>query len=257
MKKTYLLILSLTSLISSCSLLGIDTDKNRIYLDPNGVTVKCEKCKVGFKGVLNNVEYEVVNNELLRKRIDEQSDLSKLCLSLVTDLSTEIDEGLFGRNLNPDIQSWDVSNVRTMKWLFINSSFNKDISYWDVGNVESMEGMFQNSTFNQDISGWNVGNVKQMSWMFSGSAFNKPIGNWNVGRVTNMSWMFQNSSYNQSLANWDVRSVSDMTFMFYESVFNQNLTTWCVSNIKSEPQSFSTYSPLSPENKPKWGTCAN
>lgn len=231
MKKTYFLILLLICLITSCNSPDVDSAKNKIYLDGNGVTIKCEKCDVGFKGIVNNIEYEVVNNELLRKRIDEQSDLSKLCLSLVTDLSTDNDEGLFGRNVNPDIQSWDVSNVRTMKWLFINSSFNQDISNWDVRNVESMEGMFQNSMFNQEIASWNV------------------------GKVTKMNWMFQNSSFNGSLANWDVRLVTDMSFMFYESVFNQDISAWCVTSIKAEPEYFSTNSSLIFENMPKWGTC--
>jgi len=43
--------------------------------------------------------------------------------------------------------------------------------------------------------------------------------------------------------------------LFYNSNFNQNISQWCVSNIPSEPDDFSTNSPLTEENKPVWGTC--
>ena len=39
------------------------------------------------------------------------------------------------------------------------------------------------------------------------------------------------------------------------TLFNQDLTKWCVTNITSEPSDFSTSSPLTEANKPKWGTC--
>jgi len=37
--------------------------------------------------------------------------------------------------------------------------------------------------------------------------------------------------------------------------FNQDVSNWCVFNISSEPTGFSTESPLTSANKPKWGTC--
>jgi len=44
--------------------------------------------------------------------------------------------------------------------------------------------------------------------------------------------------------------------MFYNaSNFDQNLSSWCVGGILSEPSDFATYSALSPQNKPVWGTC--
>jgi len=180
------------------------------FLHPNGITCLCPNAKVGEKGVINGVEYEAVDNLLLRNRIIEKVDLSRLCTSLVTDLSTDNDEGFFKTGqVNFNIESWDVSNVITMKWLFINTSFNQLIDIWNVSKVQNMQGMFQNSNFNQIIGSWDVANVLDMSWMFIGSDF------------------------------------------------NQNISKWCVTNIKSEPQGFSSNSPLTPENKPKWGTCPN
>jgi len=46
-----------------------------------------------------------------------------------------------------------------------------------------------------------------------------------------------------------------MRYMFRSSPFNQSINFWCVTNIASEPTDFSTNSPLSPQNKPVWGTC--
>ena len=41
----------------------------------------------GEKATFNGVVYEVVDNALLRERVAQQADLTKLCTSLVTDMS--------------------------------------------------------------------------------------------------------------------------------------------------------------------------
>jgi plastocyanin len=47
-----------------------------------------------------------------------------------------------------------------------------------------------------------------------------------------------------------------MDEMFLAAVsFNQDLSSWCVTNITSEPENFSTRSPLEESYKPVWGTC--
>ena len=46
-----------------------------------------------------------------------------------------------------------------------------------------------------------------------------------------------------------------MSAMFSGSVFNQDISSWCVTNITSEPDDFSTGSPLFENNNPNWGTC--
>ena len=48
-----------------------------------------------------------------------------------------------GSKLNPDISSWDVSNVTNMAYMFSSaSSFNQDLSNWDVSNVIYFELFF-------------------------------------------------------------------------------------------------------------------
>ncbi len=170
--------------LTSCSFITSESSTSQLYLDSNGITIKCEKCKVGQKGKVNEIEFEVVDNDLLRTRIKQGADLSKLCTSLVTDLSTDNDEGFFlNRDFNQNIANWDVSNVVTMKWMFINTAFNQPIGIWDVSYVKNMKGMFQNSPFNQPIANWNVSKVTDMSWMFSNSLFNQSINKWCVTSI--------------------------------------------------------------------------
>ena len=88
------------------------------------------------------------------------------------------------------------------------------------------------------------------------TTFNSDISGWDVSNVTGMGSMFNNTTFNSGINDWDVSSVTNMTFMFFDSLaFNQDLTGWCVTNIVSEPSNFSTSSPLTPANKPVWGTC--
>jgi surface protein len=200
--------------------------------------------------------------------------------------------GMFGGSIssqvnrtpfNQRIGDWDVSSVTDMSFMFASSTFNQPLNNWDVRSVTNMRGMFSNSQFNQPIGDWNVSSVTNMGNMFYAitgyTPFNQPIGEWDVSSVTDMNRMFIRSQFNQPIVNWNVSSVLDMSYMFtysrfnqpigswdishtpiiegmfYQSNFNQPINTWCVTNINSEPSDFSTNSPLTPENKPIWGTC--
>jgi surface protein len=163
------------------TIVGVFTE-NPVYLSENGVTIKCPNGKAGQKGYVNEVEYEIVDRDLLVVRIKEGKDLSKVCVSSITNMSV----------------------------------------------------MFKNSQFNQPIGNWDVSSVTNMYGMFSQTPFNQPIGNWDVSSVTNMR---------------------DMSRMFEVSQFNQPINNWCVTKITSEPNNFSSFSPLTPQNKPIWGTC--
>ena len=220
---------------SSCE---TDEDKQpkkpNIYLDKNGVTIKCEDCKVGDKGKVNGVEYEVVDNQLLRQRLEEGKDLTKLCTSLVTSTMNLFD-GF--PNFNQPIGNWDMSNVVNMKEMFkdeqtLNSKFNQSLEFWDVGKVTNMNNMF-----------------------FGCQNFNQPLGKWDVSKVTDMGSIFGITQFNQPIGNWNVSNVVVMNYMFSNTPFNQNISKWCVNKITSEPIGFSSDSPLTSENKPKWGTC--
>jgi hypothetical protein len=214
------------------------------FLAENGITCQCENVISGQKGILNGVEFEAVNNELLRQKVDDKADLNKLCTSLVTDMNK----------------------------LFLEKEFNQGIGNWDVSNVTNMSYMFSSSGFNQPIEAWDVSNVANMSYMFAGTWFNQPIGKWDVSNVTNMKGMFEAKElsqsfpdgetiiqviggFNQPIGEWDVSKVTNMDYMFSNHPgFNQDLSNWCVVKIPVAPTSFyNIFTWLLP--KPVWGTC--
>lgn len=232
--------------------------QSSFYLADNGVTIMCPTAAVGEKGVVNGIEYEAVDNALLRQRRDEGKDMSKVCTSKVQNMNAIF---LGAGSFNQDIRNWDVGNVENMSLIFFEaSSFNQDIGIWDVSNVTNMNAMFTKalsfngeignwdvgnvtdmevmfaraSSFNQDISNWDVGNVTNMRGMFRrASSFDQDIGMWNVAKVQNMRGMFRKaSSFNGTIGNWDVGNVINMRDMFWEATsFNQNISNWDVSNV--------------------------
>ena len=122
----------------------------------------------GEKASFNGVVYEVVDNTLLRERIRQQVNLSKLCTSLVTDMS-----GIFfNTKISQPIHYWDVSQVEDMSRMFAQSIFNHPIGNWDVSKVKIMRSMFQDSCFNQPIDYWDVSQVQDMGYLFFNSFFN-------------------------------------------------------------------------------------
>ena len=204
---------------------------NPIFFADTAGHIKCINCIPGDTGSVNGVVYEAVDRNLLNQRRDQGADLTKLCTSLVTDMSWLFS---FNHSFNQPIANWDVSHVTSMWHMFRDAySFNQSIGNWDVSAVTTMEGMFMGAyAFNQSINSWNVSSVTQMGWMFqSAYAFNQPIGNWNVGSVTNMSYMFRYTTFNQPIGNWDVSHVTNISSIFEGAVFNQPIGGWNVSAV--------------------------
>ena len=122
-----------------------------------------------------------------------------------------------------DISAWDVSNVKSMRYMFFSCEELKsfgDISEWDVSNVTNMNHMFfRCKSFNQDISNWDVSSITDMNGMFCGcKSFNQDLSNWDVSSVTDMSHMFQDcKNFNKDIHDWDVSNVKHFkhrSFMF-------------------------------------------
>lgn len=119
--------------------------------------------------------------------------------------------GVVTNNFNEDISGWDVSNVTSIKRMFLNQSlFNQDISGWDVGKVTHFGQAFNNSiAFNQDISGWDIGSSTIFYRMFLGaSSFNQNLGSWGLGDAVNMELMFLSTAlstinYDPMLIGWE------------------------------------------------------
>ena len=206
-----------------------------IYLDSNGITIKCPNAAIGYTGVINGVTYTVVDNTTIRTEIANGN--CNLCTTLVTNMTGD-------SNTNSNF--------------FNDESFNSNIGFWDTSNVTDMSSMFYGATaFNQDIGSWDTLSVTTMNSIFeNATAFNQDIGNWDTSSVTDMSSMFyEASSFNQDIGSWDTSKVTGMERMFWAAdAFNQDLSGWCVTNITSEPTGFATSS-LTNFKKPVWGTC--
>jgi len=204
---------------------------NPIYLDPNGITVKCKPwAVVGEYYELNGLNYLIVDDS----NFNPVGNFLQ-CTTLITDMSNA-----FLSSSNPydgiDVTSWDTSNVTNMSFMFSNNLvFNQDIGNWNTSSVTNMSSMFSNNlVFNQDIGNWNTSSVTSMFFMFSNnSAFNQDIGNWNTSSVTNMYGMFANNLvFNQDIGNWDTSNVTNMGGMFSQNtVFNQDIGNWDTSNV--------------------------
>ena len=194
----------------------VEDDGNPVYLAENGVTIKAKDwALIGDFGIVNGIEYTIVDIQTLNDMIRFGDDITRVCTSRISDMKS-----LFAPT-NPTIGYPDNSN--------------QDISSWDVSNVTDMSLMFYGAyDFNQDIGSWDVSSVTSMSDMFVGAeSFNQDIGDWDVSNVTTMYKMFGYAeSFNQDIGSWDVSSVTDMKGMFYDAIsFNQDLSSWDVNNV--------------------------
>jgi surface protein len=146
-----------------------------------------------------------------------------------------------------EIGMWDVSNITSMKGLFLHKYLTNrrygGISKWNVSNVTDMSDMFKFSMLNVDISKWDVSKVKNMSEMFFHSTFNSDLSRWNVSNVTNMSKMFNyaifpGDIFAGDISTWDVSNVTDMSEMFMGSYSFVNISNWDVSNVTNMTNMF-------------------
>ncbi len=73
---------------------------NLFYLVENGITFKGKGEKVFDRGLIIGVGYEAVNNFILRDRVSQNADLTKLCTSLVTGMQNLIYSRTFNQQHN-------------------------------------------------------------------------------------------------------------------------------------------------------------
>jgi gliding motility-associated-like protein len=179
-----------------------------------------------------DIEWESMENALTGASAFTINASDAPDLSKVTSMKAMFDRTFVG---NPDLTSWDVSNITDMSEMFKESDFNGDISGWNVSAVTDMSYMFaQAGNFNTSISNWNTSTVQDMSYMFYyAQSFDQPIDAWDVSSVTSMSSMFADAAvFNQDLNSWDVSSVTKMDKMFDNALlFNGDITGWNVSSV--------------------------
>src|SRR5210317_7355 len=192
MKKLLLVLLFISSTVSCSKDDGnVDITANfmqKVYLDSNGITIKCPNAAIGYTEVINGVTYTVVDNTTIRTEIANGN--CNLCTTLVTNMT---------------------GDSNTYSNFFNDESFNSNIGFWDTSSVTDMVGMFyEASSFNQDIGNWNTSSVTDMVGMFyEASSFNQDIGSWDTSKVTSMERMFWAAdAFNQDLSGWCVTNIS-------------------------------------------------
>ena len=170
-----------------------------------------------------------------------------------------------GTKQNPiDFNDIDVSNLDSFcdrnMGIFSRTDFKYiDISYWNVSNVKSMSYMFaycEKLKSVGDLSNWDVSKVTNMSIMFYGCKALKTVGDisgWDVSNVNDMGNMFECcKSFNQDISNWDVSKVTNMNAVFSGcKSFNKDISKWNVSNVRHHYFMFEKC-PIKDEYKPKF-----
>lgn len=141
-------VMAILYFLSSCQKLeDIFPQKSKLVLAPNKVTIQCVNCVVGEKLRLKDIEYEIVDNALLRQRVEEGAELDRLCTTLVTDMSSS-------RKMGCTKCNYYVSQVEEMQGIFFNCPFNQPIHTWCVSKIPTEPEVFSTNLFEQNKPKW-------------------------------------------------------------------------------------------------------
>lgn len=167
--------------------------------------------------------------------------------------------------------NWNTSQINTMHYLFAESHFtNIDISTWNLCNVKSFEYMFMNCDKVQTITindqplvllnslyamfsgctnlqhvNFNfaqVPNATNVASLFSmcNNLMNIDINNWHAPNLNSISYMFNNdknlTDVNISNCTWNIPQFYNM-FRYCYSLTNLNMTDMNLPNLKNTPNS--------------------
>ena len=170
MKKLILLLLFIP-IVFSCKSDKDDIEpvvQSPVYLDNNGVTIKAHTwAEVGQSGEVNGITYKIVDETTLRTMVNNGEDVTKVCTTKITNMSSLFKD----KSFNENISSWDVSSVTDMSSMFHdNHTFNTDLSRWDVSKVTNMNRTFRYAwVMNQDLSDWQVNQVNDCTGFWAGA----------------------------------------------------------------------------------------
>ena len=200
MKKYSLLFIIL--FIVSCSD-NDDIELKPFYVAENGVTIKARDwVTVGTTGEIDGVTYIAVDNDLLKKMVENNEDYSKIVTTLLNGKTSEVFNP-FTFNSSIDITTWDVSNITHLWGIFeYATNFNQDLNNWDTSNFINMNGSFIGTkNFNPKIDKWDVSKANAMYFTFGNSeGFKGDLSGWDVGEVTECTSFAFSSNFTKS--NW-------------------------------------------------------
>jgi surface protein len=101
-------------------------------------------------------------------------------------------------NFNQTINSWNVKNVKNMKYMFAGTNlYNEPLTNWNTSNVINMSYMFHSAIAYNQPTIFNTENVTNMDYMFYGTKkFNEDIS-LNYSNINTMFKFLENSSLNE------------------------------------------------------------
>ena len=178
-------------------------------------------------------------NEDKKKKVSSASELKKIIKSRRA------------KGNKVDFNDLDVSGITDFSYVFENYKFEPLVETWDVSNAKTMDSMFYNCyNFNCDISNWDVSKLQDASCMFLGcEKFNQDLSRWNVKKLTKAGSMFRGcSSFNSDLSKWDVSNVLDFRYMFEDTKVDPAKIEKWASKINPKVRSIE----LRLKEKPSW-----
>ncbi len=109
-----------------------------------------------------------------------------------------------------NLANWNTSTILLMDSMFRNAEMNENINTWDVSNVKSINNMFQAcENFNYPLDQWNTGNLESAAAVFvDAKAFNQSLGDWNLSSILDLTDIFggvnslSDENYDKTLIGW-------------------------------------------------------
>ncbi|MDO4909198.1 MAG: BspA family leucine-rich repeat surface protein [Corynebacterium sp.] len=103
---------------------------------------------------------------------------------------------LFGIKGNPDVSTWDTSNVTNMSGMFNSAAnANPDVSKWDTSKVTNMDSMFVDAdSADPNVAAWNTRSLVSARKMFCGTDVANPdVSKWDTHALQSAKDMFANA----------------------------------------------------------------
>ncbi len=129
-----------------------------------------------------------------------------------------------GMGLETNLGRWDTSNVRNMRFMFLNTLFvDVDIKNFNTAQVRDFSFMFYGSDeMSPNVVSWDVSRAEYMQYMFAGASLAEPhVETWDVASVKNFDSMFAGATKaNPGVGAWDFTSAKELRCMVSGSGIN-------------------------------------
>ena len=201
-----------------------------------------------FKQFLTETEEQKVttrNGKIVPRDSKELKKLVRLKSTNLADIDVSHLEDLnyvFRNSRRRDfsgIETWDVSNVRSMRGMFAGCPYftGEEIENWNVSSLTDAKGMFMEcENFDADLSRWkfryifNIDSMFERCTNFTGKGLEK----WNVSTARYMERTFIGCKNftGKSVEKWDVSEAEQMMEMFLGCTkFNADLSRWNLQKV--------------------------